>query len=317
MTKTTQLGVVMDPIASIQPAKDSSLALLLQAQAAGWQLYCLEIQDLWLRDGDAFGRATPICVADDPDHWFQRGDPVIMPLHELDVVLMRKDPPFNMEYIFATYILERAELRGSLVVNRPQALRDANEKMVVSWVPDCVPPWLVSSSLVELRAFVAEQQRVVVKPLDRMGGRSIFVTHAGDPNRNVILETLTNNGSQFVMVQKYIAEAPQGDKRIILIDGDPVPFGLLRIPPPDDFRGNLCTGATPQAVPLTERDRWICEQLAPLLRSQGLLFVGIDVIGDYLTEVNVTSPTGIRELDQFCGLNIGRDIIAAIAKKLG
>ena len=316
MGSRTQLGVVMDPIGDIQPAKDSSLALLVQAQAAGWQLHYMEMQDLGVRDGEAFGRMTPIQVTDDSHRWFDRGDPVVRPLPELDVILMRKDPPFNMEYVFATYILERAELKGSLVFNRPQSLRDANEKMVVAWFPDCVPPWLVSSSLVELQGFIAEQQRVVVKPLDRMGGRSIFLTHVDDPNRNVILETLTNNGSQFVMAQKYIAEAPKGDKRIILIDGEPVPFGLLRIPSVGDFRGNLCTGATPQAVPLTERDRWICDQIGPRLRSQGLLFVGIDVIGEYLTEVNVTSPTGIRELDRLCGLNIGRDVIDAIAKKL-
>ena len=290
--------------------------MLLAAQRRGWTLVCFRQQDLSVRDGAPLGKGTSLRVRDDPDVWFEQVGSWEGGLEELDVILMRKDPPFNMEYVFATYILERAELKGSLVFNRPQSLRDANEKMVVAWFPDCVPPWLVSSSLVELQGFIAEQQRVVVKPLDRMGGRSIFLTHVDDPNRNVILETLTNNGSQFVMAQKYIAAAPKGDKRIILIDGEPVPFGLLRIPSAGDFRGNLCTGAMPQAVPLTERDRWICDQIGPRLRSQGLLFVGIDVIGEYLTEVNVTSPTGIRELDRLCGLNIGRDVIDAIAKKL-
>ena len=313
MDDTVRLAVVMDPIATIKPAADSTLAVLLQAQARGWQLHYAETHDLWLRDAEAFGRLTELQVADDPSDWFHLGDTAITPLCELDVILMCKDPPFNMEYIYATYILERAELGGALVVNRPQSLRDANEKVFISWFPECAPPSLVSSSMTDLRAFVDEHERVVVKPLDRMGGQSIFMTHVDDPNRNVTLETLTNYGSQFVMAQKYLSEVSVGDKRILMIDGEPVPSALLRIPPRDDFRGNLSIGATAEAVALTDRDKWICEQIGPTLRDKGLIFVGIDVIGDFMTEVNVTSPTGIRELDRLCGLNIGRDLIDAIS----
>ncbi len=313
MDNTVQLAVVMDPIATIKPAGDSTLAVLLQAQARGWQLHYAEMQDLWLRDGDAFGRLTALQVADDQNDWFDLGDTAVTPLRELDVILMRKDPPFNMEYIYATYILERAESRGALVINRPQSLRDANEKVVMSWFPECAPPSLVSRSMTDLRAFVDEHERAVIKPLDSMGGHSIFMTHVDDLNRNVILETLTGHGSRFAMAQKYIPEASVGDKRILLIDGEPVPYALLRVPPRDDFRGNLSSGAAAEAVALTDRDRWICEQVGPTLRDKGLTFVGIDVIGDLMTEVNVTSPTGIRELDRLCGLNIGRDLIDAIS----
>ena len=295
MGNTVHLAVVMDPIAKIKPAADSTLAILLEAQARGWQLHYAELHDLWLRDAEAFGRLTALRVSDDQNDWFDLGDTAITPLRELDVILMRKDPPFNMEYIYATYILERAELGGPLVVNRPQSLRDANEKVFISWFPECAPPSLVSSSMTDLRAFVDEHERVVVKPLDRMGGQSIFMTHVDDPNRNVTLETLTNYGSQFVMAQKYLSEVSVGDKRILMIDGEPVPSALLRIPPRDDFRGNLSIGSTAEAVALTDRDKWICEQIGPTLRDKGLVFVGIDVIGDFMTEVNVTSPTGIRE----------------------
>ena len=313
MGSTVQIAVVMDPIATIKPAADSTLAVLLEAQAKGWQLHYAELHDLWLRDAEAFGRLTALRVAADQNDWFDLGDTVITPLRELDIILMRKDPPFNMEYIYATYILERAESRGAVVVNRPRSLRDANEKVVISWFPECAPPSLVSSSMTDLRAFIDEHERAVVKPLHGKGGHSIFLMHADDLNRNVTLETLTNYGSQFVMAQKYISDASVGDKRILLIDGEPIPYALLRRPPRDDFRGNLSTGAVAEAVALTDRDRWICEQIGPTLRDNGLLFVGIDVIGDFLTEVNVTSPTGIRELDRLCGLKIGREVIDAIS----
>ena len=316
MDNTVQIAVVMDPIATIKPAGDSTLAVLLQAQAIGCQLHYAEPRDLWLRDGEAFGRLTPLRVMDDQESWFDLGDSTVRPLGDIDAILMRKDPPFDMEYIYTTYILERAELRGSVVVNRPQSLRDANEKVVISWFSQCAPPMLVSSSLTDLRAFVDEHERTVIKPLDRMAGRSIFSTGSADPNRNVILETLTDYGSRFVMAQKYIPEATVGDKRILLIDGDPISDALLRIPPADDFRGNLSSGATAKAVPLTDRDRWICEQIGPRLSATGLLFVGIDIIGDFLTEVNVTSPTGIRELDRLCDRNIGRSVIEAILHRV-
>ncbi len=273
MGNTVRLAVVMDPIATIKPAADSTLAVLLEAQAKGWQLHYAELHDLWLRDAEAFGRLTALRVAADQNDWFDLGDTVITPLRELDIILMRKDPPFNMEYIYATYILERAESRGAVVVNRPRSLRDANEKVVVSWFPECAPPSLVSSSMTDLRAFIDEHERAVVKPLHGKGGHSIFLMHADDLNRNVTLETLTNYGSQFVMAQKYISDASVGDKRILLIDGEPVPYALLRIPPRDDFRCNLSIGAVAEAVVLTDRDKWICEQIGPTLRDNGLLFV--------------------------------------------
>ncbi len=313
MDSTVHLAVVMDPIATIKPAGDSTLAVLLQAQARGWQLHYAETQDLWLHDGEAFGRLTSLQVADDHADWFELGDTLVTPLRDLDLILMRKDPPFNMEYIYVTYILEQAEARGAMVVNRPQSLRDANEKVVISWFPECAPPSLVSRSMAGLREFVDEHERAVIKPLDRMGGHSIFMTHTDDVNRNVTLETLTEHGSRFVMAQKYLPDASVGDKRILLIDGDPVPYALLRVPSRDDFRGNLSTGAGAEAVALTDRDRWICEQVGPTLRNKGLTFVGIDVIGDFMTEVNVTSPTGIRELDRLCDLNIGRDLIDSLS----
>jgi glutathione synthase len=308
-----RLAVIMDPIESIHPAKDSTLAMLLAAQERGWQICCGGLNDIWLRDGEAFGNLRPLQVVDDRKCWHQLGDAQQTLLGDMDLIMMRKDPPFNMEYVYATYILERAEERGALVVNRPRSLRDANEKAFVSWFPDCAPPTLVSRSLDLLRGFVQEHGRAAVKPLDQMAGRSVFVTGADDPNRNVLLETMTHNGTQYVMAQMYVPEIVEsGDARILLIDGSPVPFALVRIPPDDDHRGNISTGATTHCRQLTDIEKKICDQVGPVLREKGLMFAGIDVIGKYLTEINVTSPTGIRELDHQCGLNIAGDLLQTI-----
>jgi glutathione synthase len=307
----------MDPIESIKPQKDSTLAMLLEAQNRGWTIHYGLLSDIWLRDGEAHGRLCQLNVSDDPEHWFESGDVAVAPLGDMDAILMRKDPPFDMEYIYATYVLQRAEEHGALVVNRPQGLRDANEKVILAWFPTCAPPTLISRSLEEMHGFINEHHKVVVKPLDLMGGQSVFVTDAEDGNHNVILETVADNGSRYVMVQKYLPEiAESGDKRILLIDGNPVPMSLARIPSLGDHRGNMVAGAQTEARSLTDRDRWICDQIGPVLRDRGLLFAGIDVIGDFMTEVNVTSPTGIRELERTSDLRISEQIFDAISSKL-
>lgn len=316
MNKPVRLVVVMDPIAKIKVAGDSTLAMLVAAQSRGWDLLYAEVSDIWIHEGQAMGKLRQLSVADDPKDWFSFGETSIEPLGETDVILMRKDPPFDMEFIHATYILQRAEEAGAVVVNRPQSLRDCNEKVFISWFPQCAPPSMVSRSMEQLRAFVDEHGKAILKPLDRMAGRSIFMTSTEDPNRNVTLETLTSDGSEFIMAQKYLPAAKIGDKRILMIDGQPVPFGLLRVPSGEDFRGNLSMGAVAKSSELTERDLWICNQVGPRLKEQGLLFVGIDVIGEFLTEINVTSPTGIRELNHLCNLDIAGDLMEAISTKL-
>ncbi len=315
--KKTRLGIVMDPIESISPKKDSSLAMLLEAQRRGYELHYLLQSDLKLIDGQAIGRSRLLQVNDDPDNWFETGDEQEISLGDLDVILMRKDPPFDMEYIYTTYILDRAEVAGALIVNRPQALRDMNEKAYTAWFPDCAPTTLITRSMADMKSFVTEHRKVVVKPLDGMGGKSIFVINQGDNNANVIIETLTDYGKQFAMAQVFIPEISQGDKRILLIDGEAIPYALARIPPPDDNRGNLVMGAIGEGRELSERDRWICAKVGPVLKEKGVIFCGIDVIGDYMTEINSTSPTGIRELDTIFKLNIAGTLFDAIEKKLG
>jgi glutathione synthase len=315
--KKNRLGIVMDPIESITPKKDSSFAMLLEAQLRGFELHYLQQSDLKLIAGEAIGRSRLLKVRDDYDDWFETGDEKEIGLGELDVILMRKDPPFDMEYIYTTYILDRAEAAGALVVNRPQALRDMNEKAYTAWFPDCAPRTLITRSMAEMKQFVAEHGKIVVKPLDGMGGKSIFVIKQGDNNANVIIETLTDYGSQFAMAQIFIPEISQGDKRILLIDGEPIPYSLARIPPADDNRGNLVMGAIGEGRELSERDLWICSRVGPVLKEKGVIFCGIDVIGDYMTEINSTSPTGIRELDTIFNLNIAGTLFDAIEKKLG
>jgi glutathione synthase len=310
------LGIVMDPIETIKPKKDSTLAMMLAAQRAGYRLAYFRQQDLRVRDGAPLARGNLLTVRDDPEDWFTLGEPWDGGLERLDALLMRKDPPFDMEYIYTTYILELAEQRGLLVVNKPASLRDINEKAYTSWFPQCTPPSLVTRSRPDLLAFLEEHRKIVLKPFDGMGGRSIFVVSAGDLNTNVIIETLTDNGERFTLAQRYIPEIVQGDKRVLLIDGEPIDYALARIPAPGESRGNLVMGAKGEGRPLTERDRWLAAQVGPVLRSKGVIFAGLDVIGDYLTEINVTSPTGIRELDRQFGIDIAAKLIAAIGAKL-
>lgn len=306
----------MDPIGSITPKKDSSLAMLLEASRRGAEIHYFEQQHLRMLSGKATGLSTRLTVRDNNDDWFEFGEQREIELGELDVILMRKDPPFDMEYVYTTYILDRAKLAGALIVNAPQALRDMNEKAYTAWFPECTPLTLVTRSMVEMRAFLTEHTRIVIKPLDGMGGRSIFVISEGDNNANVIFETLTDYGQRFAMAQVFIPEITLGDKRILLIDGEPVPYALARIPTGDDNRGNIVAGATTKGQELSDADFRICAQVGPVLRDQGVLFAGIDVIGDYMTEVNVTSPTGIRELDRNFDLNIAGLMFDAIEKRL-
>jgi len=315
-SRPISLGVIMDPIGSIKPAKDSTLAMLLAAQHRGWSLAYMEQADLYLTGGEARARRRALTVKDDPKNWFSLGAEVDGFLKDLDLILMRKDPPFDMEYVSSTYILERAEAAGVMVVNRPQALRDANEKAFTAWFPQCCPPTLITRDMGRIRAFLTEQQKIVVKPLDGMGGTMVFVLAAGDPNTSVVLETLTALGRRLAVAQKYIPEIKAGDKRILLIEGEPVPYALARVPAPGESRGNLAAGGTGVGVALTERDRWICSQVAPKLKEKGLSFVGLDVIGDWLTEINVTSPTCIRELDKLYKLDIAGQLMDTLARKL-
>ncbi len=306
------LGVVMDPIGSIKIHKDSTFAMLLEAQARGWPLYYMELGDLFLRDGVAHARSRRLQVSDDANAWYQFGAEQELRLGSLDAVLMRKDPPFDTEYVYATYLLERAQADGALVVNDPLGIRNANEKLFTAWFTQCCPPTLVDRNAARIRDFLREHGDIIVKPLDGMGGASIFRIAAGDPNTNVILETLTAHGTRFTMAQRFLPEIAAGDKRILMVDGEPVPYALARIPAAGETRGNLAAGGRGVGVELSERDRWICAQVGPALRERGLLFVGLDVIGDYLTEINVTSPTCIRELDAQYGLNIAAQLLDRI-----
>lgn len=315
-SRPLRLGMVMDPIADIKPSKDSSLAMLLEAQRRGWSLAYMELGDLWLRDGQSWGRMRQLEVRDSASDWFSLGAESDQPLAELDLLLMRKDPPFDSEFLYATQLLELAERQGLLVVNRPQALRDCNEKLFASWFPELCPPSLVSSSSARLHGFIAEQRDVVLKPLDGMGGASIFRVRAGDPNSGVIIETLTAQGRRYALAQRFIPAIEQGDKRILMIDGEPVPYVLARIPRPGDNRGNLAAGGSGRPQPLSEGDRRIAERVGPVLRERGIGFAGLDVIGDYLTEINVTSPTCIRELDRAYGINIAGDLLDVLEQRL-
>ena len=310
------IGVVMDPIQRINIAKDTTFGMLLAAQARGWSIWYMEQDDLWIRDGSPSARMRLLRVQEDAKDWYHFEEEKEAPLRDLDALLMRKDPPFDMEFVYTTYLLERAEEEGVLVLNRPQALRDANEKLYTAWFPQCTPPTLVTRSAARLKAFLQEHDRAVIKPLDGMGGTSIFSLRVGDPNVNVCIETLTQGGRRFAMIQRYLPEITAGDKRILLIDGEPVPYALARIPQGDEFRGNLAVGGKGVAQPLSERDRWIAEQVGPVVREKGMIFVGLDVIGDYLTEINVTSPTGMREINKAYKLDLGGQLMEAIERKL-
>lgn len=310
------LGVVMDPIHAINFNKDTTLSLLLAAQDQGYKLFYMEQSHLFLENGNPRAEMRPLSVFDNPEKWYELGGASSVPLEELDVVLMRKDPPFDAEFIYSTYILEAAERRGTLIVNKPQSLRDCNEKVFATQFPQCVPPLMVSRDQKRLKNFIAEHGDVVVKPLDGMGGTSIFRIQQGDQNLNVILETLTSFGEETIMAQKYLPEIKSGDKRILVVDGKVVPYALARIPASGEFRGNLAAGGQGLVQPLSDRDHWIAEQVAPTLIEKGLLFVGLDVIGDYLTEINVTSPTCVREIDNAQDIGIAQLLIDAINARL-
>ncbi|MDX1442528.1 MAG: glutathione synthase [Gammaproteobacteria bacterium] len=312
----TRLGVVMDPIEDITPVKDTTLAFLLEAQRRDWEIHYFTLADLYIRDGAARGRSRPLKVRDDLDDWFTLGTGADIALGELDVIMMRKDPPFDLEYVYATYFLEKAQAAGTLVVNPPQALRDHNEKLTIQRFPECCAPTLVTRSANRIREFLGEHGHIVVKPLDGMGGAQVFVLEQGDINTSMILETVTENESRQVMAQKYIPEISKGDKRILVIDGEPYPYALARIPKSGESRGNLAAGGRGESVALSERDYWICEQLKSFIHERGLLFVGLDVIGDYLTEVNITSPTCVRELDRANNDNISARLFDAIEERL-
>jgi glutathione synthase len=309
------IGFVMDPIGSIHYKKDSTLAMLWEAQARGWTLHYMEQNDLFVRDGTALARRRRLTVHKDPQRWFELGAETSGPLADLDVVFMRKDPPFDMEYVFSTYVLELAEHAGCMVVNSPQSLRDANEKMFTAWFSQCTPPTLVTRDGDRLREFLGEHGDVIFKPLDGMGGMEIFRVRRDDPNTSVIIETLTRNDRRSIMAQRFIPEIVHGDKRILMVAGEPVPYALARIPRDGETRGNLAAGGRGEGVALSERDRWICGQVAPTLVERGILFAGLDVIGDYLTEINVTSPTCIRELDTQYGLNVAGMIMDAVTAR--
>jgi glutathione synthase len=313
---TKNLLVVMDPIQRIQYKKDTSLALLWAAQDKGWRIFYAEQKDLYLLQGKAMGQLRPLQVFRDPTRWFALDEPEAMALADMQTILMRKDPPFDSQFVYTTYILEQAEREGALVVNRPQSLRDCNEKVFATRFPECCPPVLVSRESTLLRSFHKEHGDVIFKPLDGMGGSRIFRCRHDDPNISVILETLTNHGAEFIMAQRFIPAISEGDKRILVVDGEAVPYCLARIPASGETRGNLAAGGRGVAQPLSERDRWIVAQVAPTLKEKGLMFVGLDVIGDYLTEINVTSPTCAREIDDAFDTRIGERLITAIEQKL-
>lgn len=312
------VAVLMDPIGAIKIAKDTSFAMLLEAQRRGHVLHYMEQGDLALRDGEPWARLAPLRVKDDASGWFHLEQPQWRDLREMDLVLMRKDPPVDPQFIYDTLVLEAAQRGGVQVVNDPRSLRDCNEKLFALQFPQCMAPTLVARDASELRRFVDQHGEVVLKPLDGMGGRGIFKVKAGDGNLNSMLETLlggdSHGGRQFAMAQKFIPQISAGDKRILLIDGEPVPYALARIPQGNEFRGNLAAGGRGEGVPLSERDRWIAAEVGPELRRRGLRFVGLDVIGDYLTEINVTSPTCVRELDAQFGLNIAASLFDALER---
>lgn len=313
---TIKLGVVMDSIHSIHYEKDSTLSMLWEAARRGWEIHYFEQKDLFFRDGNIFGISHSLEVFQDSKQWFSLGRELRIPLAQLDVILMRKDPPFDQEYIYTTYLLELAERIGVFVLNKPQALRDANEKLFTTWFPMCCPQTLVTRSADLLKEFYQEHQNIVCKPLDAMGGSLVFHLKPDDVNAAVVLDVLTQRGTRYTMAQRFVPEIVEGDKRILMIDGEPVDYALARVPKAGDWRGNLAAGAEPIAKPLTKQDRWICEQVGPILREKGLYFVGLDVIGDFLTEINVTSPTGIRELDKQCNLNISSKVLDCIVRYL-
>ena len=306
----------MDPIESITPYKDTTLAMMLAAQARGWTLWYLQQSDLYMRDGKACATRTRVTVADDNNNWFEKFETVDAPLAELDIVLMRKDPPFNMDYIYSTYLLERAEADGVLVSNKPSSLRDVNEKLYTAWFSEHCPPTLVTMREQQVREFLDEHGDIVVKPLDGMGGESIFRLQAGNPNTSVVLELMTRRGTRQIMAQRYLPEIVDGDKRVLVVNGKPVDYALARVPSQGETRGNLAAGGRGVPEPLSDADRRTIEALSPALLAKDLLFVGVDIIGTRITEINVTSPTCVRELEAHADLTIADDYMSALSSRL-
>lgn len=302
----------MDPVESVNTVKDSTYAMLREAQKRRWGIEYMEMNDLYLSDGVARARTRRLEFRFDREPWYGLSEVNDTDLSQLDVILMRKDPPFDTEYIYSSYILERAEIGGALVVNKPQALRDANEKMFTAWFPQCAPPTLVTREYQDIRAFMDQHGDTILKPLEGMGGASVFRVSESDPNLSVIMEDLTRHQTRYIMAQRFIEEITEGDKRVLMINGEPVPYALARVPAPGELRGNLAAGAKGVGKTLSERDLWICGQVGPVLKEKGIVFSGLDIIGDYLTEINVTSPTGIRELDRIYDENIAGKLLDAI-----
>ncbi len=314
---TRRLGVIMDPVDHIKGHKDTTVGLLREAQKRGYEIDYMEVNDLELRNQDLRAYAQPLAVQASDQAWYRLGAAREIAIHDLDVILMRKDPPFNMNFIYTTYLLEHAERAGVLVVNKPASLRDANEKLFATWFPECTPPTLVTCRQAALQTFLDQHRDIVVKPLDGMGGASIFRVTQDDPNRSVIFETITDHEQRFMMAQRYLPAIREGDKRILMIDGESVPYAVARIPAPGETRGNLAAGGRAVPQPLSESDQRICAIVGPVLRDKGLLFVGLDVIGDALTEINVTSPTGMRELEAAGHQDIAGRLFDAIERRIG
>ncbi len=317
LANTVKMGIVMDPISQVTVAKDSSMAMMLEAQKRGYEIYYMEMKDLYLDRGQARASTQKVKVFDDAQHWYELSDQQDIALSELDVILMRKDPPFDTEFIYATYMLERAEVEGTLIVTKPQSLRDCNEKLFTAWFADLTPRTLVTRNDVQIRTFYNELNDIIIKPLDGMGGSSIFRIKENDANVGVIIETLTNHGQQYAMVQEFMPEIVDGDKRILIVNGEPMPYCLARIPATGETRGNLAAGGRGVARPLSPSDKLIAETIAPELKKRGLYFVGLDIIGDKVTEINVTSPTWIREIEAAYPINISGKLMDAIEESIG
>lgn len=311
-----RLAVLIDPLEYLKPYKDTTVAMIKRARELGWSCVYFTQQDLFCREGRAYAHVYEINIGDEhsPD-WAQTNDLGEKALADFDIILMRKDPPFNTEYIYTTYLLELAEREGVLVANKPQSLRDANEKFFTLNFPQCCPTTLVSRDIKRLRSFWETHREVIFKPAEGMGGSSVFHVDEHGRNLSVILEVLTENQTRTIIAQRYIPEIKTaGDKRILVVNGEPVPYALARIPAQGELRGNLAAGARGEVVPINERDRWICQQIGPILKAKGLYFVGIDVIGDYLTEINVTSPTCLREITAETGLDIAGDFLQSLKR---
>jgi len=310
------LAVLMDDIASINQKKDSTFAMMLEAQNRDWKIYTFDSVDMFHLKGQVFANVRKTFVNDSENDWYSCEEQELISLSNVDVIFMRKDPPFDMDYIYATYLLEQVETGGIMVVNKPRSLRDANEKLFALYFSDYIPNTLVSSNIEQLIAFINDNEKAIVKPLDGMGGKDIYKLKKGDENINEVLLRITNQGRRYIMAQEFLQEIIDGDKRILLINGVPIDYALARLPAEGSFKGNLAAGAKGVGQPLTERDRYLCEKIAPMLIEKELIFVGLDVIGDYITEINVTSPTGIRELDKQFDLNISAQLLDVIEEKL-